>query len=140
MPDIEPCIWYFSSFLRRFGDIQCMDCGSRSDRRTCRLLRQADLVVIIVRQSRAEFCRIFCGNRINFPNCVWLIRDYIPGIAPDIDGILFEFRIPSSRLACVPYSPHLRNTKKIPGTGSLSPDIRRDLNRAGHIMLIALGF
>ncbi len=117
-----------------------MDCGSCSDRRTGRLLHQADLVVIIVRQSRAEFCRMFCGNRMSFHNCIWLITDYIPGIAPDMNGIMFEFRIPSSRLAGVRYSPHLRNTKKIPDTGSLSPDIRRDLNRAGHIMLIALGF
>ncbi len=140
MSSLEPCIRYISLFFQRYGDIQCLDCGDHRDARTRRLLRQADLVVFTLPQDCREFGRLFCQNRVRFPNCVWLIMDYVPGIAPDLKQITFEFRIPSSRLAGISYSPRLREAKKVPGTGPLSSDIRRELNHAGQIMLRALGF
>ncbi len=140
MSDLEPCIRYLSSFFRKYGDIQCLDCGDRRDARTQKLLRQADLVVIALRQSLREFCSLFCQHGIRYPNCVWLVRDYVPGGTPDLKKLLYEFRIPSSRLASVPYSPRLREAKKNPGKGPLPADIRVELNRAGQVMLLALGF
>ncbi|MCC8140983.1 MAG: hypothetical protein LIO56_00355 [Lachnospiraceae bacterium] len=108
--------------------------------KTIRLLRQADLVVITIRQNYRDFCRLFLCSRNSFSNCVYLVLDYVPDDSINLKRIAFEFRIPSSRLACIPYSPRIKETKKWPDTGPFSPDIRRELNRAGQIILLALGF
>ncbi len=138
--DIEPYTRYFASALRRFGDIQCLNCTDRHDRRTRRLLHQADLVVITLHQSHRELCRLICECDLRFPNTVLLLTDYVEGGEPNLAQIAVEFRIPPSRLADIPYSPHGREGKKEPDPGRFSPSMRRELARAGHIMLQALGF
>ncbi len=97
-------------------------------------------MVITVRQNHRELCDLFCGYRVHFPNCVWLITDYVPEDSLNLKRITFEFRIPPERLACIPYSPRLREGKKGSGTGLLPREFRRELDRAGQIILHALGF
>ncbi len=138
--DPNPCIGYFSSFFQRYGNIQCLDFRDNRDSRTFSLLRQADLVVIILHQSHREFCSLTCNDSPRLPNCVYLVTDYVPGGGQSLRDFTFEFRIPPSRLACVPYSPRMRESKKWPDIGPLSADFRRELVRAGQIMLRALGF
>ncbi len=140
MSGLEPCVWYFSSFFRRYGNIQCIDCKNNHDLRTRSLMSQADLVVIPIHQDYRELCSLFCGNRIRFPNCVYLVVNYVPGDYLNLRRITFEFRIPSTHLACIPYSPRIRETKNWPGTVLLPTDVRREMDRAGQIMLLALGF
>ncbi len=101
---------------------------------------QADLVVIMLHQDLRELNRLYFGYGIRFPNCVWLITDYIPGSSPDLKKIMFEFRIPSSRLAGIPYTPRMCGAKKNPGSDPLCAELRRELNHAGQIILHALGF
>ncbi len=145
------CMDFFSLYFKKFGDIQCLDCKSNQDGRTLRLMRQADLVVIAVHQSHREICDLFLNSRIRFSNCVWLVVDYIPEPGFDLSRISFEFRIPDSRLLCIPYQPagekllQERNRGKYrPFTeqcsGRSNPDYRRELTRSARMMLKALGF
>ncbi len=103
-------------------------------------MRQADLVVILLHQSRRELCSLFCRRKVCFPNCVYLILDYVSDDDLNLNRISFEFRIPSSHLAGIPYNPRMRENKKWPDTGLFSQSFRRELCRAGQVMLLALGF
>ncbi|MCD8217148.1 MAG: hypothetical protein LUD01_03740 [Clostridiales bacterium] len=146
------CMDFFASSLKPFGDIQCLDCGNRQDRRTVQLLHQADLVVIALRQSHREICDLFCKNTLRFSNCIYLIVDYFPDREFDLANISFEFRIPLSRLACIPYHPGRRDLfpgeepaenrtgRSILRTGHGRPGFRRELCRARRVILQALGF
>ncbi len=101
---------------------------------------QADLVVILLHQDCRELNSLYLSYGVRFPNCVWLITDYVPGGSPGLEDIMFRFRIPRSRLACIPYTPRPYGSKKNPGTDPMYSELRRELNHAGHIILRALGF
>lgn len=142
---------FFSVYFRKFGDIQCLDCKNNQDIRTLRLMRQADLVVIAVHQSHRELCDLFLSSGIRFSNCVWLIVDYIPEPGFNLTRISLEFRIPDSRLLCVPYQPagekllQKRNWCRSRAFtefsfGLSNQDYRRELTRSAQMMLKALGF
>ncbi len=133
-------MWYLTSLFQKHGNIQWIACQGPPDGRNLRLLQGADLVVITLRQSRREWSRLFLQDRIRFSNCVFLITDYVPNAFPDLSHLAFEFRIPYSRLAQIPYTPRLREGKKWPGPGPRQKDFRRDLTHAGQTMLRALGF
>ncbi len=133
-------MWYLTSLFQKHGNIQWITCQGPPAGRNLRLLHGADLVVITLRQSRRDLSRVFLQDRIRFPNCVFLITDYVPDAAPNLSHLAFEFRIPRSRLAWIPYTPRLREGKKWPGPGPRQKEFRRDLTRAGQIMLRALGF
>ncbi len=133
-------MWYLTSLFQRHGDIQWIACQGPPEGRNLRLLHGADLVVITLRQSRQDLSRLFLQDRLRFPNCVFLITDYVPDVSPDLSRLAFEFRIPRSHLAQIPYTPCLREGKKWPGPGLRQKEFRRDLTQAGQIMLRALGF
>lgn len=146
------CMEFFSHYLKKFGDIQCLDCKNNQDRRTWQLMRQADLIVIAVHQNHREICDLFLRGGIRFPNCVWMVVDYIPEPGFDLARISCEFRIPDSRLLFIPYQPvgekllqnkNRRKNISIMGTSSYghsNPDYRRALTRSARLMLQALGF
>lgn len=98
------CMDFLSSFLKRYGDIQCLDCKSGFDTRTLRLMRQADLVVIGLRQNYREICNYFCRITCRFFNYIYVIVDYFPEQETNLLRIAHEFRIPRSRLTCIPYN------------------------------------
>ncbi len=139
-PDTEPYLWYFASVFRRYGDIQCLNLKNNQDLRTRSLLLQADLVVIPLRQSHRELCQLICHCDLRLPNAVLLILDYVGESDPTLKDIAVEFRIPFSRLACVPYSPLNRGDGKKTGPVSFPSEVRRELARAGQVILQALGF
>lgn len=143
---------FFSKYFRKFGDIQCLDCKNNRDSRTLQLMRRADLVVIAVHQNYREICDLFFAGSIRFANCVWLVVDYISGTDFSLDRISFEFRIPDSRMLCIPYEPEgkrllrcrkrMRNTPSAEdaGSGRFDAGDRRELIRSARMMLRALGF
>lgn len=123
------CMDYFMSALRKYGDIQCLNCKDKKDRRTRKLLNQADLVVIVLRQNRREINNLFCKSAWHFSNCIYLIANYFPDQDFNLKKISFELRIPSSRLVCIPYSPRYGEVLRT-----------REVKHAGEMMLKALGF
>ncbi|MCD8364644.1 MAG: hypothetical protein LUC83_02295 [Clostridiales bacterium] len=146
------CMDFFVSSLKNFGDIQCLDCRNNRDSRTMHLLRQADLVVVALRQSYREICDFFCNATLRFSRCVYLIVDYFPDREFDLARISFEFRVPPSQIACIPYNSGYLNAlpknasdrRWKPGAISRlcagTPDFYRELLRTQRIILQALGF
>jgi len=152
LPSDSICMGYFTSSLRMFGDIQCLNCQNRRDRRTLRLLRQADLVVVALRQSHREFCDYFCKNVLPVSNCLYLVVDYLPDRELSLEHFSREFRIPPSQLICIPYNPEHREiyrsslAHRYRENGSCpvmfrdSAYFRREFERSQRMMLKALGF
>lgn len=106
------CMDFISSFLKRYGDIQCLDCKNGLDTRTLRIVRQADLVVIGLRQNYREICDYFCRITCRFLNYIFMIVDYFPEHESSLARIAHEFRIPQSRLACIPYNVRYHEAAK----------------------------
>ncbi len=117
------------SALKKFGDIQCLNCKDKKDRRTRKLRKQADLVVIVLRQNHREISSLFCKAVPHFSNCIYLIADYFPDRDFNLNKIAFEFRIAPSRLICIPYNPRYREIFQ-----------SKELKRAEKMMLKALNF
>ncbi len=141
------CIGYFSSCFQKYGDIQCLDCKNDQGNRTLRLIRQADLVVISLRQDEEKLFRRLCEGTLRVSNYIFLIPDYIPDPEYNLSKIAFTWRIPPNRLACIPYHPMLREGFKkpaLPGQNHVlcagGSDLRRELALSARKMLQALGF
>lgn len=110
-------------------------------------MRQADLVVIALPQNAKDISGLLCESPLPFPNYIILISDYVPDPEFNLSKIASVWRIPQTRLACIPYHPALRNsTRKNPlksqapylCAGSLS--LKRELALCARKMLQALGF
>ena len=143
------CMDYFSSFFQKYGDIRCLDCKDDRDRRTLRLMQQADLVVIALPQDEEARNGLLCESSLRFSNYIILIPDYVPDPEFNLSKISSVWRIPKARLACIPYHPTLRNgagkNKNTPKkrfsylcAGSL--DLKYELSLSAKKMLQALGF
>lgn len=149
--DLHFCVDYFSLFLKKYGDIQCLDCGCRRDARTRRLLLQADLVVIGLPQEKQLLDRYFCYGFRRFRNMIYAIVDYFPRESIGAEQICRSYRISPGRLARIPYNARLREAQR---RGASRPylefrntprpyedfiDFQTELNRSALLMLRALG-
>lgn len=96
------CLDFFIPFLRRYGDIQCMDFQSRRDERTIRLLRQADLVVIGLPASDFYFRDYFCHRYQPFRKVCYALTDYFPALEEHTRMLCHRYRIPPGQLLKIP--------------------------------------
>ncbi len=133
------CKGYFAPVFKKYGNIQCLDCSDGLDRRKGRLLRQADLVAITIHQSHKELCSLFCKTYVPFANCIYIVTGYVPGWGFDLKDISFEFRIPGTRLACIPYCLGINDDKRPIVTEYCYMNFDLELKKTGRIMLKALG-
>ena len=110
--DLYFCTDFFSPLLKTYGDIQCLDCGSRRDARTYRLLCQADLVVVGLPQKKSFLDKYFCYEFRHYRNMIYIIMDYFSkeSIAPET--ICQHYRIPVNRLARIPYNIRFREAAR----------------------------
>ncbi len=134
------CKRYFTPFFKDFGDIQCLDLQQGSDARTRRLMLQADLVVVTIRQSHRELHSLFCETIVPCKNCVYVITDYIPGLDWSLNDISFEFRIPKTHLGCIPYCLGMGTERRPIDTNYCYMNFDREMQNVGNIILRALGF
>ncbi len=143
---------YFSMELHKFANIQCVDCKNNRDPNTWRILRQASLVVIPVRQSHSDFWHIFGKEALRFKNCVFLMVDYFPNPDVTLEHFLSPYRISRDRLVCIPYNPNCKTTLTLGSSDKekgfrFSPEIchsgmdfKGELKHAARMMLRAMGF
>lgn len=106
------CMDFFSSFFHRHGDIQCVLCNSDQKERTIRILLHADLMVVVFHQSYRELCRWITDDIYRFANCLYMIIDYFPEKDYSLIRISQDFRIPLSRLTCIPYNLKYREASR----------------------------
>lgn len=144
------CMDFLSSFLKHYGDIQCLDCKSSFDSRTLRLMQQADLVVIGLHQNYREICDYFCRVTCKFSNYIYVIVDYFPEQETSLLRIAHEFRIPLSRITCIPYDANYHEAvrtgcterhRKSRNTRRICPacmDFRKELIHSALLILKAL--
>lgn len=144
------CMEYFISFFHRHGDIQCLFCSNDHEKRTTQLLLHADLMVVIFHQNYHELCSWLSDRIYRFADCLYMIIDYFPEKEFSLIRISQDFRIPLSRLACIPYnleyqesirrgdSLHYLQTCRGRGIGQAGMDFYRELCHAARMMLRAL--
>lgn len=142
---------FFSPVLKKYGDIQCLSCGSRRDARTRRLLAQSDLVIVGLPQKKNLLDRYFCYEFRRFSNMIYLITDYFSRESLRPELICRQYRIPNGHLARLPYNVRFREAQR---RGMSRPylefrnnplpyedyiDFQTELNRTARLILRALG-
>ena len=144
------CMDFFAAFFHRYGDIQCLNCQNGQDERTLQLLHHADLLVVILRQNHFELCSWLSNALYRFTNCLYMIIDYYPEKDLDLLHISREFRIPPSRLACIPYTPAFKeailkgrmrdywNSSNSPCLYQSGMNFHKEMLRSAHLILKAL--
>lgn len=111
------CMDFLSAFLKKHGDIQCLDCQNNSDSRTMRILHQADLVVIGLPQSYRKICDYFCRFAHHFSNFIYMIVNYFPDPETSLQRISHDFRVPPERISFIPFDSRYREASRIGTAG-----------------------
>lgn len=150
LPHLEFYTDFFSSYLKKYADIQCLDCQNHQDTRTIRLLHQADLVIIGLTQNSQLLNSYFCYSYEHFSNVRYAIMDYFSLGTLDIKTLCRWYRIPENQLARIPYNARFQEALR---TGQASRylefsgnnlsyeesiSFQRELNRTGKLLLQAL--
>lgn len=141
---------FFSIYLRKYGNIQCLDCQNHQDPRTLRLLHQMDLVIIGLPQDPHLLTSYFCHPFEHFTNIRYAIIDYFSQGAIDVKTLCRQYRIPESQLARIPYNARYlealrlgQSSRYLEFNGRNSSyeeiiDFQNELKRTGRLFLQAL--
>ena len=145
------CMDFFSSFFDRHGDIQCLLCNNDQEERTVQILLHADLMVVVFHQNYRELCHWITDYVCRSANCLYMIIDYFPEKDYSLVRISQNFRIPLSRLTCIPYNLKYREASRKGDSlrywrscgrhyiCQAGMDFYRELLRSARMMLKALG-
>lgn len=141
---------FFSVYLRKYGDIQCLDCQNRRDPRTLHLLHQMDLVIIGLPQNPRLLTSYFCHTFEHFKNIRYVIIDYFPRGAIDAKTLCRQYRIPENQLARIPYNARYLEALRLGRASRYLEfnskdlayeeiiDFQSELQRTGRVFLQAL--
>lgn len=141
---------FFSVYLKKYGDIQCLDCQNHQDTRTIRLLHQVDLVIIGLPQDARLLSSYFCRPFEHFTNLRYAIIDYFSQGAIDVKTLCREYRIPESQLARIPYNARYLEALRLGQASRYLEfnskdlayeeiiDFQSELQRTGRVFLQAL--
>lgn len=103
---------YFDDIFRYHQNIVSIDLKNNKDPRSLRLLREADLVVVFMKQSKDCFDVYFTRDSIPGENVFFVIADYIADGTPEWPGILGQYKIPKKRIFFLPFHNRLQYVKE----------------------------
>lgn len=150
LPDAQFYTDFFSAHLKKYGDIQCLDCKDHQNRKTIRLLHQVDLVIIGLPQDPRLLTSYFCHTFEHFKNIRYAIINYFSRGAVDVKTFCRQFRIPESQLARIPYNARYREALRLGQASRYLEfkskdlayeeiiDFQSELQRTGRVFLQAL--
>lgn len=98
---------YFEDLFRLHNHIVEIDMKNNKDPRSLRILREADLVIVFMKQSEDCFEAFFSRDYIPGGNVFFVIMDYIFDGTPDWPGVLGKYRISKKRLFLLPFHNRL---------------------------------
>lgn len=128
-------------------DFTFIDCGCRSDPWTMQLLREADLVVVNIKQSQQAFDHFFLQHSNISEKVIFFISRYQKDSIYNRKNIHRLYRIDPKRLAVIPYNPEFPHAcekgkldKYMKGKSSLYPSqvrqyFMQELSQAVQILL-----
>ncbi len=94
--------------LEEVMDFTFIDCGRREDEWARELLRDADLVVVNLKQSTESFDRFFLHQVKLSKKCLYVIGNYQKESVYNRRNLERIYRIPENQLAVVPYNPEFQ--------------------------------
>lgn len=99
---------FFTDLFQKNEDVVTIDLKNNKDPRSLQLLREADLVVVFIKQN--EFClnRYFVTDMVKNENIVYVIVDFILDGISDWRRALDRYRIPEEQLFVLPFDPRLQ--------------------------------
>ncbi len=103
---------YFEHLFCYKQHVVMIDLKNNKDPRSLSLLREADLVVVFMKQSLECFETYFVRDYIPGDKTLFAITDYISDGMNDWPGILGQFRIPRNRLFFLPRHNQLQYVKE----------------------------
>lgn len=103
---------YFLDLFEHEQNVVTIDLKNNKDPRSRNILREADLVVVFLKQDEACLNRYFLRDLVRNENVIYVIADYIYDGTKDWPQILERYRIPKSELFVLPFSHRLQFLKE----------------------------
>ena len=103
---------YFDDLFRYQQNVVTIDLKNNKDPRSLKLLREADLVVVFMKQSVDCFDAFFSKDYIPGEKVLLVVTDYISDGTPEWPGVLGQYRIPKKRLFFLPFHNRLQYVKE----------------------------
>lgn len=85
-------------------DVTLIDCGNRTDEWTRQVIREADLLVVNLRQTSASFDEFFIKYANLASKVIYLVGNYQKDSVYNKQNLRRIYRIPKNRLAVVPFN------------------------------------
>lgn len=99
--------------VESYFDLVFIDCGSRQDDYTQRLLREADVCVLNMRQDREHIGDFYQNPPRYRGETFFLLGQYFENALYNRENLQRVYRVESDRLGAIPYYPHLQAADKI---------------------------
>lgn len=103
---------YFDDLFQFQQHVVMVDLKNNKDPRSLRLLREADLVVVFMKQSQECFDAFFTKDYISIDKVYFVITDFVADGTPEWPGILAQYRIPRHRLFLLSFHNRLQYVKE----------------------------
>lgn len=103
---------YFCDLCRYHQNVVTIDLKNNKDPRSLHLLREADLVVLFMKQDVTCFNTYFTQDYIPGDKVLFVITDYISDGVEDWPGVLAPYRIPRNHLFVLPFHNRLQYVKE----------------------------
>lgn len=99
---------FFQDLFKQDQRVIVIDLKNNKDPRSQTLLREADLVVVFLKQELACLEQYFLYDLIRNHHIIYVIDDYINDGSTDWLRQMELYRIPKEQLFLLPYSPYLQ--------------------------------
>ncbi|MBQ8662534.1 MAG: hypothetical protein IJ471_01615 [Eubacterium sp.] len=99
---------YFLDLFEKEPHVVTIDLKNNKDPRSQSILREADLVVVFLRQDENCLDKYFIHDLVRNENVIYVITDYLYDGLKDWPRILERYRIPKSELFVLPFSHRLQ--------------------------------
>lgn len=103
---------FFVDLFSLEPNVVAIDLKNNKDPRSQNLLREADLVVVFLKQDEICLNHYFLHNLVRNENVIYVITDYIYDGLKDWPRILEQYRIPKEELFVLPFSHRLQFLKE----------------------------
>ncbi len=99
---------FFLDLFQHHQNVVTVDLKNNKDPRSLSLLREADLVVVFLKQNENCFNQYFLHDLVRNEHVLYVIADYIYDGLRDWPKVLERYRIPKGDLFVLPFSHRLQ--------------------------------
>lgn len=97
----------FSDYVRDHAGVISADLKNNKDPHSVRLLKEADLIVVFLKQNQTCLDTYFSFYHLRQEKILYIIYDYFDSYTPNLEQMILRYRIPRERIVTLPFNNRL---------------------------------